>query len=182
MAHQFSADYLADSVSLLQYYKALAERAMAQVADEQLYLTLGPETNSIAVIAKHMAGNMRSRWTDFLTTDGEKPDRQRDTEFEAPPATRTELMAMWDEGWRLVFAALAPLTVDDLARTVLIRSEPHSVMQAVNRQLAHYAMHAGQIVLLARHWKGEGWTSLTVPKGKSEEFNRRVMQGEASQR
>ena len=182
MAHQFTADYLADSISLLRYYKSLAERAMSQVADEHLYRTLGPETNSIAVIAKHMAGNMRSRWTDFLTADGEKPDRQRDTEFEAPPATRAALLAMWEDGWRLVFAALAPLTAADLSRTVTIRSEPHSVMQAINRQLAHYAMHAGQIVLLARHFAGDGWTSLTVPKGQSEAFNRRVASGEASQR
>jgi len=182
MAHQFTADYLADSLSLFHYHQGLAERAIAQVPDEQIYAALGPETNSIAVIMKHMAGNMRSRWTDFLTSDGEKPDRQRDSEFEAPLATRAELMAMWEDGWRLVFAALAPLTAEDLPRTVSIRSEPHSVMQAVNRQLAHYAMHAGQIVLLARHWKGEGWTSLTVPKGKSEEFNRRVERGEASQR
>ncbi len=182
MAHQYTAVYLADSLSLFQYYKTLAERALAQASDEDLYRTLGPETNSIAVIMKHMAGNMRSRWTDFLTTDGEKPNRQRDTEFEAPPATRAELMAMWDEGWRLLFAALTPLDAADLARAVTIRSEPHSVMQAINRQLAHYAMHAGQIVLLARHWTGGGWTSLTVPKGKSGEFNLRVERGEASQR
>jgi hypothetical protein len=150
---------------------------MAQVDDEQLQVTLDPESNSIATIVKHMAGNMRSRWTDFLTTDGEKPDRHRDTEFEAPPATRAALVEMWEDGWRRVFAALEPLTDADLDRTVYIRSEPHSVMQAINRQVAHYATHIGQIIFLAKHFRSSRWESLTIPRRKSEEFNAQLQRG-----
>src|SRR5438093_1960438 len=141
MAHQFSTSYLQDSISLFRYYKKLAEGAMDQVSDEQLFTALDEEMKSIAIIVKHMAGNMRSRWTDFLTSDGEKPDRNRDSEFVASPATREELMRLWKEGWGLVFNALEPLSDADLGRTVTIRGEAHSVMQAVNRQLAHYAHH-----------------------------------------
>ena len=182
MAHQFTTSYIEDSLTLLRYCKSLAERAMAQVTDDQLTQTLDPESNSIAVIVKHMAGNMRSRWTDFLTTDGEKPDRNRDSEFEAPPFTRPALMETWESGWRWVFAALEPLTEADLARTVYIRTEPHSVMQAINRQIAHYAQHIGQIVLLAKHYQHAKWRSLSIPRGMSEEFKKRVQAGEASQR
>ena len=131
---------------------------------------------------KHVAGNMRSRWSDFLTTDGEKPDRNRDSEFVDPPETRAALLAMWDEGWALVFGALEPLTDEDLGRTVTIRGEAHSVMQAINRQVAHYSYHVGQIVLLAKHFASEKWTSLSVPRNRSAEFNRKVAAGEASQR
>ena len=131
---------------------------------------------------KHMVGNMRSRWTDFLTTDGEKPDRNRDTEFIEPPATREELLAQWEDGWKRVFDALEPLSDADLGRTVMIRSEAHSVMQAINRQIAHYAQHVGQIVMLAKHFAGERWESLTIPRNKSLDFNRRVATGQASQR
>ena len=151
MPHQLSTSYLRDSIGLFHYYKKLAERAMAQCPDDALFVTLDPESNSIAILVKHMAGNMRSRWRDFLTTDGEKPDRNRDTEFEAPPATRAELLELWERGWKYVFDALEPLSESDLTRTVTIRSEPHSVMQAINRQLAHYAHHAGQILFLAKH-------------------------------
>jgi hypothetical protein len=182
MALEFTTSYLRDSVGVFRYYKTLAERAMAQVSDEQLFTTLDDESNSIAIVVKHMSGNMRSRWTDFLSTDGEKPDRDRDAEFVAPPATRVELMAMWDEGWQCLFHALASLTDDDLAHTVTIRGEGHSVMQAINRQLAHYPYHCGQVVLLAKHLNHAGWKSLSVPRGKSEEFNARVKAGEASQR
>jgi len=129
-----------------------------------------------------MAGNMRSRWTDFLTSDGEKPDRNRDTEFEAPPTTRAELMEMWERGWKLLLGALEPLSDEDLTRTITIRTEPHSVMQAINRQVAHYSYHVGQIVYLARHFAGDRWQSLTIPKKKSAEFNRQVAAGEESQR
>jgi hypothetical protein len=129
-----------------------------------------------------MAGNMRSRWTDFLTTDGEKPDRNRDTEFGDPPATRDALMEIWENGWKIVFAALEPLSDADLARTVTIRGEAHSVMQAVNRQIAHYALHVGQIIFLAKHFGSEHWQSLSVPRNRSAEFNRKVAAGEASQR
>ena len=174
--------YLADSLALFHNYKTLAERAIEQVPDEHLFTTLDPETNSIAVIVKHLAGNMRSRWTDFLTSDGEKPDRHRDTEFEAPPTGRAALLAMWEEGWQRLFGALEPLSDADLGRTVTIRGEPHSVMQAINRQVGHIAMHLGQIVLLSKHFAHENWRPLTIPRGKSEEFNRRVAAGEASQR
>jgi hypothetical protein len=138
--------------------------------------------NSIAQIVKHMTGNMRSRWTDFLNTDGEKPNRHRDSEFVDPPATRAALMALWEDGWQRLFDALEPLSDTDLTRTVQIRAEPHSVMQAVNRQVAHYAMHCGQIVLLSKHFASNHWQSLSVPRNRSEEFNRAVKAGEKSQR
>jgi hypothetical protein len=182
MALIFTTSYLEDSRELFRYYKGLAERAMAQVADEQLFVAIDEEANSIAIIVKHMAGNMRSRWTDFLTTDGEKPDRDRDMEFAAPPATREAVLQMWEDGWAHVFRALEPLSDADLGRTVTIRGEAHSVMQAINRQVAHYANHVGQIVLLAKHFAGVGWQSLTVPRNRSAEFNQRVAAGEASQR
>src|SRR5436190_1063651 len=166
MALKFTTDYIEDSIELFRYYKKLAERAMEQATDEQLFATLDGEMNSIAIVVKHMAGNMRSRWTDFLTTDGEKPDRDRDSEFVDPPATREALMKTWEDGWSLVFGALAPLSEADLARTVTIRGEAHSVMQAVNRQVAHYANHVGQIILLAKHFAGERWESLTIPRNR----------------
>ncbi len=182
MALEFTTSYVEDTLAVFRYYKRLAERAMEQVTDEQLFTAIDQEANSIAVIVKHMAGNMRSRWSDFLTTDGEKPDRDRDSEFVDPPSTRQELMAMWEDGWNRVFAAIEPLTDADLGRTVNIRGEAHSVMQAVNRQLAHYPHHVGQIVLLAKHFASDHWQSLSVPRNKSAEFNRRVEAGEASQR
>ena len=162
--HQLSTSYLADVLAVLRQYKTMAERAMAQATDEQLTQTLDPESNSIAIIVKHITGNMRSRWRDFLTTDGEKPDRDRDSEFERPPATRAELLKIWDTGWQYVFAALEPLTEADLARTVTIRGEPHSVMQAINRAVAHYAAHIGQIVFLAKHYQSSSWQTLTMPR------------------
>jgi hypothetical protein len=182
MALQFTTSYLEDSLAVFRYYKTLAERAMAQVTDEQLVAVLDPEMNSIAMNVKHMAGNMRSRWTDFLTSDGEKPDRNRDSEFVDAPATRQALLALWEEGWQCVFGALEPLSEKDLQRTVTIRGEPHSVTQAINRQVAHYSYHCGQIVLLAKHFKRADWVCLSVPRGESTGFNRRVLAGEASQR
>jgi hypothetical protein len=182
MALKYTTSYIEDSLSLFRYYKNLAERAMEQVTDEQLLTALDPEMNSIAVTVKHMAGNMRSRWTDFLTSDGEKQDRNRDSEFEEPPSRREDLLKIWEDGWRCVFSALEPLSDADMERTVAIRGEAHSVMQAVNRQLAHYAYHCGQIVLLAKHFNCDNWKSLSVPRGKSVEFSRRVTAGEASQR
>lgn len=182
MALQLTNSYLEDSLVVFRYYKRLGERAMEQVSDDELLTTLDPEMNSIAIIVKHMAGNMRSRWRDFLTSDGEKPDRNRDTEFVRPPANREEVMETWNAGWRLVFEALEPLADADLNRTVAIRGEAHSVMQAVNRQIAHYAYHVGQIVLLAKHLQHANWKSLTVPRNKSLEFNMKVLAGEASQR
>src|SRR5258706_655166 len=138
---------LADSLAIFPQYKNMAERAMAQVDDEDLLFTPDEESNSIAIIVKHMAGNMRSRWTDFLTSDGEKPDRNRDSEFEDPPKDRQEMMRLWEDGWARVFAALEPLNESQLSERVAIRGEEHSVMQAINRQLFHYACHIGQIVL-----------------------------------
>lgn len=182
MALEFTTSYLEDALTLFRHYKQLAERAMEQVADEQLFAVLDAEGNSIAIIVKHMTGNMRSRWTSFLTTDGEKPDRNRDGEFIDPPATRKELMAEWEDGWSRLFAALEPLTDADLGRTVTIRGEAHSVMQAINRQLAHYPYHVGQIVLLAKHFGSDHWQSLSVPRNQSDAFNRKVAAGELSQR
>jgi uncharacterized protein DUF1572 len=182
MALEFTTSYLEDALSLFRYYKKLAEGAMAQVSDEQLTLALDPEMNSIAIIAKHMTGNMRARWTGFPSVDGESATRDRDSEFVDPPQSRAELMAMWEEGWRCVFAALEPLSDADLGRRLTIRGEAHSVMQAINRQLAHYAYHTGQVVFLAKQFRCGEWKSLSVPRGQSREFNARVSAGETSQR
>src|ERR1700682_2122024 len=134
MALEFTTSYLKDAVDVFHYYKRLGGREMEQVPDAALTTVLDSESNSMAVVVKHMAGNMRSRWRDFLTTDGEKPDRHRDTEFEEPPKTRAELLDLWECAWECLFDALQPLTDADLGRTVTIRTEPHSVMQAINRQ------------------------------------------------
>jgi hypothetical protein len=182
MALEFTTSYIKDALAVFRYYKQLAERAMEQVTDEQLFAALDPEANSIAIVVKHMAGNMRSRWTDFLTADGEKPNRNRDSEFVDPPATRNQLLAEWENGWACVFNAIDPLTDADLGRTITIRGESHSVMQAINRQLAHYAHHVGQIVMLAKHFARHRWQSLSVPRNQSAEFNRKVAAGELSQR
>lgn len=182
MALKFTTSYLDDSLDLFRYYKKLAERAMEQATDEQLFAALDEESNSIAIVVKHITGNMRSRWTDFLATDGEKPNRDRDSEFVDPPATREALLQLWEEGWAHVFRALEPLSDEDLRGTVTIRGEEHSVMQAVNRQVAHYAYHVGQIVMLAKHFAHAGWQSPSVPRNRSAEFNRRVATGEISQR
>jgi uncharacterized damage-inducible protein DinB len=182
MAHQFTTSYTKDAIDLFRHYKRLGDNAMAQCPDDKLCAEIDPQSNSIAIIVKHMAGNMRSRWTNFLTTDGEKPDRHRDSEFEAAPATRAEVIALWEAGWKLLFDALAPLTDADLEKRVTIRTEPHSVTQAINRQIAHYSYHVGQIAFLARHFAGEKWQPLTIPKKRSAEFNAKVASGEASQR
>ena len=182
MALECTTSYLRDSLSLFHYYKKLAERACAQTTDQHLYAMLDTESNSIAIIVKHMAGNMLSRWPGFLTADGEKPGRDRDAEFIEPPQPRQALMDLWESGWQALFSALEPLSDDDLTRTITIRGEAHSVMQAINRQLAHYSYHCGQIVLLAKHFEHEHWQSLTIPRGQSANFNRRVAAGEASQR
>jgi hypothetical protein len=182
MALEFTTSYLKDSLAVFRYYKRLAERAMEQVSDADLFAELGPETNSIATVVKHMSGNMRSRWTDFLATDGEKSGRNRDSEFKVPPQTRAQVLELWEQGWHCLFTAIEPLTDADLTRTVFIRGEAHSVMQAINRQVAHYQYHIGQIVLLARHFAGGRWQSLTIPREGSAEFNRKVAAGEASQR
>jgi uncharacterized damage-inducible protein DinB len=182
MALQFTTSYVEDSIAIFRYYKKLAERAMEQASDDQLYAVLDQEMNSIAVIVKHMAGNMRSRWTDFLTSDGEKPDRDRDAEFCDPPATREALLQLWEDGWQRVLGTLESLSDADLGRSITIRGEAHSVMQAINRQVAHYSYHCGQIVFLAKHLCQDRWRTLSVPRGASTEFNRRVSAGESSQR
>ena len=182
MPHNFTTSYLQDSLTVLRQYKKMAEDAIAQVTDDQLTTVLDPEMNSIALIVKHMAGNMRSRWTDFLSTDGEKPNRNRDSEFLEPPPTREQLLSVWNDGWRRVFEALEPLSDADLGKTVSIRGEPHSVMQAINRQVAHYASHVGQILFLAKHLQHANWKSLSVPRNKSLEFTNKVLAGDASQR
>jgi hypothetical protein len=155
---------------------------MVQLTGEQFQIVLDPEMNSIAIIVKHMAGNMRSRWTGFPDSDGESISRGRDAEFTDPPATREEVMKLWEDGWNCLFSALGPLTDADLARPVVIRAEKHSVMQAIHRQLGHYAYHVGQIVFLTKHLQHASWKPLTIPRGKSSEYNQRVARGEASQR
>jgi Protein of unknown function (DUF1572) len=182
VALELTISYLADALSLLRYYKKLGDQAIAQVSDDALIATIDAESNSIAIIVKHLSGNMLSRWPDFLNADGEKLGRNRDAEFEDPPKTRAEIEAMWEAGWEAVFEALDPLTDADLGRTVRIRGERHSVMQAVNRQLTHYCYHIGQIVFLAKHLAADGWKSLSIPRGKSGDFNARVAAGKASQR
>lgn len=159
----------------LQKVKKLADKAIEQLSDAELNVQLDPGSNSVAVIMRHMAGNMRSRWTGFLTSDGEKADRMRDQEFEERRPSRADLLAEWEDGWSRVFDALAPLGDADLGRIVLIRAEPHTVYKAISRQVAHYAGHAYQIVYLARHLKGSAWKTLSIPRGQSEEFNRRML-------
>ena len=164
--------YLDDALHTFRDQKKLAERAFAQITDADFFAALDQESNSVAVNIKHMAGNMLSRWTDFLTTDGEKPNRDRDMEFVIlPDAGRADLLAYWDRGWQCVFDAIEFLGPDDLLRTVLIRGQEHTVLQAINRQITHYAYHTGQIVYLAKHFKAGDWQTLSVPRNRSAEFN-----------
>lgn len=164
--------FLDDTRLQLNKLKAQADKAIAQIADEHLFATLDPDANSIATLMKHMTGNMRSRWTDFLTSDGEKPDRNRDSEFELTPAdTAARIKAVWEEGWAVLLDAISSLTAPDLEKRVQIRGEPHTVIEAINRQMTHYAAHVGQIVLLAKHYAGPRWRTLSIPKGKSAEFD-----------
>lgn len=173
MAVMFTTNLVEDWLAVFRQYKSLAERAMAQVSDEEFFRALDAESNSVAVIVKHMAGNMRSRWTDFLTSDGEKPWRNRDSEFEdGGDLTRAQLIERWEAGWQLVFSALESLTDADLTHAVTIRGEQHSVIQAVNRQIAHYASHVGQIIFLSKHFRSAEWKTLSIPRNKSPEFNR----------
>jgi hypothetical protein len=172
MPTDLATEYLDEAHRQMRGHKRLAEGAMAQLKDDELFTALDPEANSIAVIVKHMAGNMRSRFTDFLTADGEKPDRHRDQEFELNPATttRADLTKWWDEGWTRVFSAIESLKPADVMRTVTIRGEAHTVMQAINRQIAHYAQHTGQIVFIAKHIRSSQWKTLSIARGKSEDF------------
>ena len=172
MASDIATHYLDEVRRQFRGHKRLAEGAMAQLKDEELFVTLDPESNSIAILIKHLAGNMRSRFTDFLTTDGEKPNRNRDQEFEINSATtRADVMGWWEESWARVFAAIEALKPEDVMRTVTIRGEPHTVMQAINRQIAHYAQHTGQIVFLAKHFRSSEWKTLSIPRGKSKNLN-----------
>ena len=181
-AIDLASHYLDEARRQFRGHKRLAESAMAQLNDEDLFITLDPEANSVAIIVKHLAGNMRSRFVDFLTSDGEKPDRNRDQEFElSGQTTRAHVMRCWEEGWAHVFNAVDSLKPEDLSRTVFIRAEPHSVLQAINRQIAHYAYHCGQIVFLAKHLRSTEWKSLSVPRGQSDEFNRRMLEKQRAQ-
>ena len=164
-------NYHADALTSFRNYKKMAERAVEQVSNEEFFALIDDEANSIALIVKHIAGNLRSRWTDFLTTDGEKEFRKRDTEFELIADTRESLMEFWEAGWQALFDNIEPLTAEDFSRTVTIRGEPHMIVEAINRQLTHYAYHVGQIVLLAKHFRSAEWKTLSVPRNKSTEFN-----------
>jgi len=171
MTEQFIENYKADVVAAFRNYKKLAERALEQVKDDEYFRALDAEANSIAVIVKHLGGNLRSRWTDFLTSDGEKPDRNRDGEFIAGEDSRESLTELWETGWRALFDTLDALKIEDFGRTVKIRGEDFSVIKALNRALAHTAYHVGQIALLAKHFRAGDWKTLSVPRGKSGEFN-----------
>jgi hypothetical protein len=171
MALDLATHYLEEARRQMRGHKRMGEAAMAQLRDDDFVLTLDPESNSVAILVKHLAGNMRSRFTDFLTSDGEKPDRFRDREFEVSGATtRADVLHWWEEGWGCVLGAIDALKPEDVMRTVTIRGEPHTVLQAINRQIAHYAQHIGQIVFLAKHLRSSEWKTLTIPRGKSEEF------------
>jgi hypothetical protein len=171
MALDPAAHYLDEARRQMRGHKRMGEGAMAQLRDEDFFVTLDPESNSVAILVKHLAGNMRSRFTDFLTSDGEKPNRFRDREFEVTTATtRADVMRWWEEGWTCVLGAVDALKPEDVMRTVAIRNEPHTVLQAINRQIAHYAQHIGQIVFLAKHLRSTDWKTLSIPRGKSEEF------------
>ncbi len=173
MPESLGAQLLGAILGELRRLKTLGERAMAQLADQEIFTTIDPESNSVAILVKHLAGNMRSRWTDVLTTDGEKPDRRRDDEFViAPGTTRADVMGWWEDGWRVALGAIAALSPDDLTRTVHIRGEPHTVVEALHRQLAHCAGHVGQIVFLAKHLRAGAWQTLSIPRGQSAAFAR----------
>ena len=164
-------NYLDSVKKQFEYYKMLGDKTFAQLSDEQLFWQYNSESNSIATIVKHLSGNMLSRWTDFLTSDGEKEWRKRDAEFENDITSRTELLTLWNAGWQCFFDAIHPLTDDDLSREIFIRNQGHTVMEAINRQLAHYPYHVGQIVFIGKMVCDKDWTSLSIPKGDSDAFN-----------
>ncbi len=179
MSESITQHYLQDALSSFRGYKKLAEKAFDQLKEEEFFATLDEESNSVAVIMKHMAGNMLSRWTDFLHSDGEKPDRNRDMEFVIEPQTsKGDLLAYWERGWQCVFAALEPLRPEDFERKVSIRGQEHSIIQAIDRQMTHYAYHIGQIVFLAKHFRSAEWQSLSIPRNRSAEFNRYLNEGD----
>ncbi len=175
MPFEVSKHYLEEARRQLRGHKHMGEGAMSQLRDDDFFVMLDPESNSVAILVKHLAGNMRSRFSDFLTSDGEKPNRFRDQEFELTPSTmRADIMQWWEEGWSCVFGAIDPLKPEDVMRVVTIRGEPHTVLQAINRQIAHYAQHIGQIVFLAKHLRSSEWKTLTIPRGKSEQYKTTV--------
>ena len=179
MSESFVSNYKSDALTSFRNYKKLAERAIEQVSNEEFFAVIDGEANSIGVVMKHIAGNLHSRWRDFLTTDGEKPDRDRDAEFIADGDNRESLLKFWESGWQVLFDNLEPLTDQDFARTVTIRGEPHSVVEAVNRQLTHYSYHIGQIVLLAKHFRSSDWKTLSVPRNRSADFNKHLAEKQA---
>ncbi len=168
MDQEIGSAYLEEAFRSLRGHKRLAEGAFAQLDDEQFFRIIDPEANSVAIIVKHITGNIRSRFTDFLTSDGEKPWRNRDQEFIIDPGTtRAELMRSWEESWKLVLDTVRSLKPEDLLRTATVRGQPHNVLQAIHRQVAHYAYHVGQIVFLAKHLKSTQWKTLSIPRGQS---------------
>ena len=173
MNEALAEEYLAEAIASFRAYKKLADKAIAQVTDEELFVKLDEESNSIAVVMKHLAGNMFSRWSDFLTSDGEKPDRNRDMEFVIESnTTRDDVISYWERGWKCVFDAIEPLTPADFTRRVTIRGQEHTIVQAINRQLSHYSYHIGQIAFLAKHFRSSEWQSLSIPKNRSAAFNK----------
>ena len=181
MNEKIIENYHSDVIMSFRNYKKMAERAMEQINDEEFFASIDSEANSIAIIVKHIAGNLHSRWRDFLTTDGEKPDRFRDGEFVSfNEDTRGSLMQLWESGWQTLFDAIEPLTKNDFARTVTIRGEPHTVLEAVNRQMMHYAMHIGQIIFLAKHFRSDTWKTLSIAKNKSVDFNKYLAEKQAA--
>lgn len=171
MTEQIIENYKTDTIEAFRNYKKLAERAIEQVSADEYFRAIDAESNSLAVIVKHLGGNLRSRWTDFLTSDGEKADRHRDSEFVVETDTRENLDALWETGWNALFGTLESLKVEDFGRTVKIRGEDFSVVKAINRSLAHIAYHVGQITFLAKHFRASDWKTLSVPRGQSGEFN-----------
>ncbi|MGI8495733.1 MAG: DUF1572 family protein [Pyrinomonadaceae bacterium] len=178
MFEQIAENYLQETIAAFESYKKLAEKSFAQLSDEEFFKAIDAEANSIAAVAKHIGGNLRSRWTDFLTTDGEKPDRNRDSEFVAENDTRQSVMQIWETGWQTLFDSLNALAPEDLVKTITIRSEIYTMTRAALRSLAHTASHIGQIILLAKHFRSGEWQTLSVPKNKSAEFNNWLMEKE----
>ena len=176
----FYQDYLADAIQSFRNYKKLADGAIKQVSDEQFFAVIDAESNSIAVIVKHVAGNLHSRWRDFLTTDGEKPDRDRDQEFEIINDTRKSVLGFWDRGWQTLFDNIEPLSEEDFGKTITIRGEPHTIVEAINRQLTHYSYHIGQIVFLAKHLRSKEWTTLSIPRDRSAQYNQHLADQQAA--
>ena len=171
MSEEIIKTYHSDALQSFRNYKGLAERAIEQIDDKEFFAVIDAESNSVAVIVKHIAGNLHSRWRDFLTSDGEKQDRNRDTEFEMTGDSRESLMQFWEKGWQTLFDNVEALTADDFSKTITIRGQSHTVVEAINRQLTHYAYHIGEIVFLAKHLKSTDWKTLSVPRNKSAEFN-----------